>query len=299
MAKTCTIIKAGRADAYGRPLLVGQIYTGPDDEVFSLWQAGFATVGGAPGAFIAAPQIRQQVIANSKIPVFIMHGDGAANGCQFTGTSGAFTLSATIGTNVGSVLNGSYAYLSANFGGSSRPAGWYWVEFSNDTTGILYANMYSGIGSITAPATKESFSENLTGWVTATTSEVTIRSDILLPRNAVGLNGSLQWYSSSMGTAIGTKSYRLRDEAAAQIGYYTTSTWPAFAIMQEVLFVGSYTVSRASRPVGLGVGSVAPQARVTTRTTQSDQSLSITLQGSSNVSAPIVDSFSILSVYGE
>lgn len=240
-----------------------------------------------------------RVIAVSNIPVFIMPGDGSANGCQFTGTNGAFTLSAAIGTNVGSVLNGSYAYLSANFGGSSRPAGWYWVEFSNDTTGILYTNTYSGSGNISAPATKGAFAENLTGWVTATTSEVTIRSDILLPGNAVGLNGRLQWYCSSMGMTTGTKSYRLRDEAAAQIGYYTTSTSPALAVMQEVLFLGSYTVSRASRPFGLGAGSVAPQARVTTRTTQSDQSLAITLQGSSNVSAPIIDAFSILSVYGE
>jgi len=41
---TCTITKAGRSDAYGRPLIVGQTYTSGFDEVKSLVQAGFASV---------------------------------------------------------------------------------------------------------------------------------------------------------------------------------------------------------------------------------------------------------------
>lgn len=41
---TCTITKAGRSDAYGRPLTVGQTYTSGFDEVKSLVQAGFASV---------------------------------------------------------------------------------------------------------------------------------------------------------------------------------------------------------------------------------------------------------------
>ena len=51
MTTTCTITKAGRCDTYGRPLLVGQSYTSSDDEIKSLWQAGFCTVTGAPEVF--------------------------------------------------------------------------------------------------------------------------------------------------------------------------------------------------------------------------------------------------------
>lgn len=41
---TCTITKAGRSDAYGRPLIQGQTYTSGFDEIKSLVQAGFASV---------------------------------------------------------------------------------------------------------------------------------------------------------------------------------------------------------------------------------------------------------------
>lgn len=44
MTITCTITKAGRADEYGRPLLVGQSYTGVDAFVESLYMSGYATV---------------------------------------------------------------------------------------------------------------------------------------------------------------------------------------------------------------------------------------------------------------
>jgi hypothetical protein len=42
---TCVITQAGRSDEYGRPLLVGQTYTGTVDQVRALVQSGFAIVG--------------------------------------------------------------------------------------------------------------------------------------------------------------------------------------------------------------------------------------------------------------
>lgn len=44
MTTTCTITKAGRADEYGRPLLVGQAYTGVDAFVESLYMSGYCSV---------------------------------------------------------------------------------------------------------------------------------------------------------------------------------------------------------------------------------------------------------------
>ena len=295
MAKTCTIIKAGRADTYGRPLLVGQSYTGPDDEVFSLWQSGFASVAGAPGAFMPATQIQQFVIAQSNTPFFIMHGDGAANGCQFTGSAGAFTVSAAIVTSAGSLLSGCYAYLSANFGGSSRPAGWYWCEFSSDTAGILYANQYTG-GPVRRPSANVAFSENLTGWVTGPTTEITIANDILLPGTALGKNGRIRMSVSGTGTTTGTKSYRLRDASTNLLAIFATTTTPSFAQEGEVFCIDSDTVKRQGRIYGTA-GTVLQAAQVTSLSTAVDQLLSISIQSSSNMSAAVLDTFMISAIF--
>jgi len=81
-------------------------------------------------------------IASIGVPFIIPPGDGSANGLQFTGSSGAFTLSAAILTNSWNVLKGCWMYMPASFGGSTYPAGWYWAVFSSDTAGILYTETY-------------------------------------------------------------------------------------------------------------------------------------------------------------
>jgi len=295
MAKTCTIIKDGRADTYGRPLLVGQTYTGPDDEVFSLWQSGFASVAGAPGAFLPATQIQQFVIAQSNIPFLIMHGDGAANGCQFTGSAGAFTVSAAILAGNGGILAGCYAYFSASFGGSSRPAGWYWCEFSSDTAGILYANQYTG-GPVRRPSANVTFSENLTGWVTGPTTEITIANDILLPGKALGKNGRIRMSVSGIGTTTGAKSYRLRDASTNLLAFFATTTYPSFAQEGETFCIDSDTVKRQGRIYGTA-GTALQAAQVTSLSTAVDQLLSISIQSSSNMSAAVLDTFMISAIF--
>ena len=99
MTTTCTITKAGRCDTYGRPLLVGQTYTSSDDEIKSLWQAGFCSVTDAPTIFDAPSYPYPQQIAAIGTPFAILPGDGSTTGLQFTGSAGAFTLSAAIVTN--------------------------------------------------------------------------------------------------------------------------------------------------------------------------------------------------------
>ncbi len=235
------------------------------------------------------------VIAQCNIPFFIMHGDGAANGCQFTGSAGAFTLSTAIVANSGSVLSGCYAYLSANFGGSSRPAGWYWCEFSNDTAGILYANQYTG-GPVRRPSANVAFSENLTGWVTGPTTEITIANDILLPGTALGKNGRIRMSVSGLGTTTGTKSYRLRDASTNLLALLSQTTSPSFAQESEIFCIDSDTVKRQGRIHGSS-GTVVYAAQVTALSTASDQVLSISIQGSSNMSAAILDTFMISAIF--
>jgi hypothetical protein len=60
-------------------------------------------------------------IAAIGTPFVILPGDGAAVGMFFTGTAGAFTLSAAIMANAWNALKGCWCYLPANFGGKTYP----------------------------------------------------------------------------------------------------------------------------------------------------------------------------------
>ena len=111
MTTTCTITKEGRCDTYGRPLLVGQTYTSSDDEIKSLWQAGFCSVTDAPTIFDAPSYPYPQQIAAIGTPFVILPGDGSTTGLQFTGSAGAFTLSAAIVTSAWNVLKGCWCYM--------------------------------------------------------------------------------------------------------------------------------------------------------------------------------------------
>lgn len=303
MTKTCTIIKAGRADTYGRPLLVGQSYTGPDDEVFSLWQSGFASVDGAPGAFLPATQIQQQVIAVGNIPFLIMPGDGAANGCQFTGTNGTFTLSAAIIANIGASLAGCYAYFSAGFGGSSLPAGWYWTEFSSDTAGIVYAENYTS-GKASRPATKTAITPNLSGWVTGTTSEVVGPTGFVLPGSALGKSGFFELFLGQAGSTTGTKSYRMQLDGTSvfQNGLTSSPVGDSLHTATCTDSVSEKQLGRASANSNGSLGTVTTGFSTANRVsidTSIDRTVSLSLQQSTNVSTPVLMRFILKATYGE
>ena len=303
MAKTCTIIKAGRADTYGRPLLVGQSYTGPDDEVFSLWQSGFASVVGAPGAFLPATAIQQEVIAQINIPFLIMPGDGAANGCQFTGSGGAFTLSAAILANISTSLAGCYAYFSAGFGGSSLQAGWYWTEFSSDTAGIVYAETYT-TGTPRWQTTKTSITPNLSGWVTATTNEVVGPQGFLLPGTALGKNGNIQALVGQAGSIVGTKTYKAKLDATNIVSTVTTSS-PVGETIHTITCMDSTTkklLGRASAVLNTGVSffiNAYSTGNLAEIDTSVNQYLSFSLQQNTNLATPILTRALAVATYGE
>ncbi len=303
MAKTCTIIKAGRADTYGRPLLVGQSYTGPDDEVFSLWQSGFASVVGAPGAFLPATAIQQKVIAQINIPFLIMPGDGSANGCQFTGTNGAFTLSAAILAQTWTTIAACYSYFSSGFGGSSLPAGWYWTEFSSDTAGIVYAETYTG-GTPRRPTTKTSITPNLSGWVTATTNEVVGPQGFLLPGAALGKNGNIQVLVGQVGSTVGTKTYRAKLDATNIVSTATTGS-PVGETIHTITCMDSNTkklLGRASAASNAGVAFFVTTYLTGNQVdidTSIDQYLSFALQQSTNLATPILTRAVVVATYGE
>jgi hypothetical protein len=244
-----------------------------------------------------------QVIVASTIPFLIMPGDGSANGCQFTGTGGAFTLTAAIIANIGASLAGCYAYFSANFGGSSLPAGWYWTEFSSDTAGIVYANTYTS-GKVSRPVTKTPITPNLSGWVTGTTSEVTGPTGFILPGGALGKNGFLSVYVKLCGSIVGSRNYRARI-VGTQFFLGGTASSPMCELLGITSCIDSHTEKVSGKSgggaiTGIGVATTTySTAQYVSVNTSIDTDIAISLQGSVNTSAPILLGCLLTSTYGE
>lgn len=249
------------------------------------------------------PLIMSRTIAQCNIPFLIMPGDGSANGCQFTGTNGAFTLLAAIIANIGASLAGCYAYFSAGFGGSSLPAGWYWTEFSSDTAGIVYAETYTS-GKVSRPATKTAITPNLSGWVTATTNEIVGPTGFVLPGTALGKNGILELFLSQAGSTTGTKSYRMQLDGtnvfqnggtASPVGDSLHTATCTDSVSEKQL---SRTSPNAYGSLGAATTNFAAANRVSIDTSI-DRTVSLSLQQSTNVSTPVLMRFSLKATYGE
>jgi len=301
---TQTVILTQPVRVAGSVLDAGTTQALADDIAADLVARGFATSVGIP-AWQSPTQNVPRVIAQSTIPFLIMPGDGASAGCSFSGAAGAFTLSAAIIANIGTTLAGCYAYFSANFGGSTLPAGWYWTEFSSDTAGIVYADTYTS-GTSRRPATKTPISVNLTGRITSTGNEVTAQSGLLLPANSLGKNGFLTIYLRVAGSTANTKTFRVRadDGSTTMLGMIGTTTSPIAENLLYVNNIDSHTEkvtgrnTTASGGIGQSANAVASN-HVISLNTAVNQNLYLTAQQSTNVACAILTGFVITATYGE
>ena len=236
-------------------------------------------------------------------PFAILPGDGAAVGLFFTGTAGAFTLSAAILANAWNALKGCWCYLPANFGGKTYPANWYWAVFSSDTAGILYNNTYSA-GIPTRPATLTPFADNLSGWLTQTTSEVTGPTGFTMVGGSMGPNGVIKFHFRMLGNTTSNKAYTiyLGETAVARISPVTAN--PNGEMIVSSRNQGSQSLqcgSRVSGTTGVGVTSStftgAPE--FTSVDTSVDQNISISLQLSAlNTACAILMGADVSVTYG-
>lgn len=301
MTITCTIIKEGRCDTYGRPLLVGQTYTSNDDEIKPLWQAGFCTVTGAPEVFEKVVYPYPQQVAVSGIPFVIPPGDGAAVGLQFTGSAGAFTLSAAILTNLWNALKGCWIYMQDNFVSSGYPAGWYWAVFSSDTAGILYTDKYTS-GTPKRPASPTAFPTNLTGWLTTTTSEITGPTGFVLPGGSMGPNGTLKSHLRTAGNVTANKTYRLYLDSTVAAFFGAMSTNPHAELISSSRNQGSESLQLNSpQASNTGVGLVTngfQSGAYSAVNTDTDKKLSISLQISTTAACAVLLHYDITCTYG-
>ena len=291
MTITCTIIKEGRCDTYGRPLLVGQTYTSSDDEIKSLWQAGFCSVTDVPTIFEAPSYPYPQQIAAIGTPFAILPGDGSTTGLQFTGSAGAFTLSAAILTNAWNALKGCWCYMPSGFGRTAYPAGWYWAVFSSDTAGILYNNVYTS-GVPARHASPTAFVENLSGWLTQTTSEVTGPTGFTLRGGLMGKSGALKAHLRGIGNATANKYYKLYLGSTLVQYLQPVTTSPNWEMLVSTCNQGSESLqinSRQTIPTGVGAaGTVMVGSESTSVDTSIDQNLSISMQISTTAACAIL-----------
>ena len=242
-------------------------------------------------------------IASIGVPFIIPPGDGAANGLQFTGSAGAFTLSAAILTNAWNVLKGVWMYMPASFGGSTYPAGWYWAVFSSDTAGILYTETYVS-GRPARPATQTPFSTNLSGWLTTTTAEVTGPTGFLVPGGAMGNSGRLKTHLRCLGNATANKIYRtyLGATLTAYVGSVTTNPDLEFLLSSVNQGVQNLQInSRQSGSTGVGVvgGTFSVGTENSSADTSIDQILSLSLQISTTAACAILIHADVTVTHGD
>lgn len=220
-------------------------------------------------------------IASIGVPFIIPPGDGAAVGLQFTGTAGAFTLSAAILTNAWNALKGCWMYLTASFGGSRCPAGWYWAVFSSDTAGIVYTDTYVS-GKPVRPSSPVEFSIDLTGRLTSTTSEVTGPTGFTLRGGLMGKSGALKAHLRGIGNATANKSYRMYLGSTVVQFLQPVTTSPNWEMLVSTCNQGSESLQTSSRqiiPTGVGgAGAVMVGGESTSVDTSIDQNLSISMQ---------------------
>ena len=259
----------------------------------------------APGANHIAEHRALGGVANQiaaiGTPFAILPGDGAAVGMFFTGTAGAFTLTgAAILTNLWNLLKGCWCYLPANFGGKTYPARWYWAVFSSDTAGILYNNVYSS-GVPARPSELTPFADNLAGWLTQTTSEVTGPTGFVLPGGSMGPSGNIKIHARGSGNITSTKSFR-HYLGSTVIFYTVPTTSPSYEFLVVTANQGSESLqsnARVSAVTGVGQNaSVCAAAEASSINTSADQPYSVSLQISTTSGCAVLLHSDVTATYG-
>lgn len=171
---------------------------------------------------------------------WIPAGDGGTNGLIFAGGgTGDFILSAAVVT--GFTVPQGWIYLTANAGGLSNPAGWYFFTMSDDTHGKIYTTTYDSTSGVVPvfPAAPVEMAFTSATRLTSTTSEIQSFQVPIDYATQMGINGSLQISFSGYGnTAASTKSQKIR--AGTNMLYQCDQTTsPQIDFMVEITAQGS------------------------------------------------------------
>lgn len=273
------LLSDGSASNVGKKISISELQT--------------AIGGGGGGSFDAKAAGLPIPVFSVGVPFVLFAGNGSTAGMQFTGSAGAFTLTAAIITNGYLFLSGGYAYLPANFGGQTIAAGWYWFTMSSDTAGVLYQETYTS-GQPVRPASPTPFAVNLSGWLTQTNSEVTGPNGFTLPANALGNNGYLEHMLSVMATSSGgTKTGRVKAGGSTVANYISGGS----NYQDVILFTrnqGTPSKQKNSRANGVDAGAsgmAVAGVEATSVDLSTSKSMVVTMQNSA-----IGESFALLAI---
>lgn len=230
------------------------------------------------------------------IPFVIPPGDGGSNGLIFSGTAGAFTLSAAVLSGLGSMLPGCYMYLTANFGGLTIPAGWYWTEWSSDTAGIVYAETYT-TGLPRAPTQKTALSSNASGRLTTTTAEVTGPTGLTIAGGSLGPNGGLNIYVHQIANNSADSKSVFVYAGAECIFQSNATTAPVVCLNTMVQNQGVQNKQSSNRGVGT-TGVALNASNYSTLDTSSAFDCSASLKLGAKTSGLALISLDIFQFYG-
>ena len=241
-----------------------------------------------------------KTILSCGVPFVMFGGNGSSAGLQFTGSAGAFTLSAAIMTSAFNLLaGGAYAYFPANFGGQTIAAGLRFVTMTDDTHGTVYEDLYTS-GQPTIPASPTPFGANLTGWLTQTTSEVTAISGFTLTGNSLGKNGLMMPLVRMMANnTAGAKYARVKIGSTVVVSNGITTTYLDTDMLHAVQAMGSSGRLLCTRngPPGISGSFTSYSSDVMAVDTSVDQPIVGTMQLGTNTDNLIVVFRSITAQY--
>lgn len=303
------ILQSGRTDAYGLPLIPGSVVTVDRDYAVSLVSAGFSSWMNPADAYDGETNFRKPSetydLFQSGIPFWLPPGDGGANGLNFTGTRGVFTLSAEapMASAYLALASGGYCYLPAGSGGLAT-GGWYWCVMTDGTNGEIFANTYSGTGQPAFISSPTALPNLTTGRITQLTTEISGPS-FTMPGGCMGPNGIMVTKCKHMTTSsAGTKTIRQKIGSTNIISWPVTNTWnnQLFQATRQNMGVINRQIGNRSASVlsswDCGASASALSGDVTTVDTSIDQTVTFSGQVSVNTDSILLIPMQFIVQYG-
>jgi hypothetical protein len=241
-----------------------------------------------------------QTLFPRQIPFVMFAGDGGSNGLSFSGTAGQFALSAAVVSNFWNmVASGGYAYLPAGAGGLAT-GGWYWCKMTNDTTGEIFSEMYSGTGKPPFITNPTPFPNLSAGRITQSTNEISAGS-FTLPGGLLGPNGRLSWSIRTAGSnAASIKSFRGRFGSTAFYAAQPTTN-PCMEIFGFSCNLGTQSRQCNARSGSVGISSAGATIGTTENTAVDlsvDQTVAFSMQLAANTDAAAIIYSHVSAQYG-
>lgn len=237
------ILRGGRTNVYGLPLIPESVATVDRDYAVSLVSSGFASWMNPADAYDAEPNILKPsetyTLFQTGVPFWIPPGDGGATGFSFDGTRGLFTLSAEspIAGSLVSLANGGLIYVPAGAGGLA--AGWYWGKTLTTTTGEIFAETYTpGSSAPVVPSVLTALANCTAGRITQSVAEITA-TQFTMYGGSMGPNGDavikLRYLSSS---SANTKRVIVRAAGSTWLQFGMTNNYNTMGLQSTLQNMG-------------------------------------------------------------